>query len=34
MDLDRQYVEAAGMGLDVRILLRTLPAVIQRKGAY
>lgn len=34
MDLDRQYVEAAGAGLDARILLRTLPAVIQRKGAY
>ena len=34
MELDRQYVEAAGAGLDIRILLRTLPAVIQRKGAY
>ncbi len=34
MELDRQYVEAAGPGLDLRILLRTLPAVIQRKGAY
>lgn len=34
MELDRQYVEAAGAGLDLRILLRTLPAVIQRKGAY
>ncbi len=34
MELDRQYVEAAGVGLDLRILLRTLPAVIQRKGAY
>ena len=34
MDLDRQYVESAGVGLDLRILVRTLPAVIQRKGAY
>ena len=34
MELDRQYVEAASAGLDLRILLRTLPAVIQRKGAY
>lgn len=34
MELDRQYVEAASAGLDTRILLRTLPAVIQRKGAY
>ena len=34
MDLDRQYVDAASAGLDLRILLRTLPAVIQRKGAY
>lgn len=34
MELDRQYVAAASPGLDARILLRTLPAVIQRKGAY
>lgn len=34
MELDRQYVAAASPGLDTRILLRTLPAVIQRKGAY
>jgi lipopolysaccharide/colanic/teichoic acid biosynthesis glycosyltransferase len=34
MDLDRRYVDAASAGLDLRILLRTLPAVIQRKGAY
>ncbi|MBK7045884.1 MAG: sugar transferase [bacterium] len=34
MELDRQYVAAAGPGLDFRILVRTLPAVIQRKGAY
>jgi lipopolysaccharide/colanic/teichoic acid biosynthesis glycosyltransferase len=34
MELDRRYVEAASAGLDLRILLQTLPAVIQRKGAY
>lgn len=34
MELDRQYVASASPGLDARILLRTLPAVIQRKGAY
>ncbi|MBK8166035.1 MAG: sugar transferase [bacterium] len=34
MELDRQYVAAASPGLDLSILLRTLPAVIQRKGAY
>jgi len=34
MELDREYVAAAGIGLDARILLRTLPAVMQRKGAY
>ena len=34
MELDRQYVDATGPGMDLRILLRTLPAVIQRKGAY
>lgn len=34
MELDRRYVASAGAGMDTRILLRTLPAVIQRKGAY
>jgi lipopolysaccharide/colanic/teichoic acid biosynthesis glycosyltransferase len=34
MELDRRYVDSASAGLDLRILLRTLPAVIQRKGAY
>lgn len=34
MELDRQYVRTRSLGGDVRILLRTLPAVIQRKGAY
>jgi len=34
MRLDRQYVENAGFRFDLSILLRTLPAVIERKGAY
>lgn len=34
MELDRRYVEGASLALDARILLHTLPAVIQRKGAY
>jgi lipopolysaccharide/colanic/teichoic acid biosynthesis glycosyltransferase len=34
MELDRRYVDAASARLDARILLQTLPAVIQRKGAY
>ncbi len=34
MALDREYVRTRSLGRDVWILLRTLPAVIQRKGAY
>jgi lipopolysaccharide/colanic/teichoic acid biosynthesis glycosyltransferase len=34
MELDQDYVRAAGWRTDLRILLRTLPAVIERKGAY
>jgi lipopolysaccharide/colanic/teichoic acid biosynthesis glycosyltransferase len=34
MRLDRQYVENRSLALDIRILLRTLPAVMARKGAY
>ncbi len=34
MDLDRQYVRTRSLAMDFRILLRTLPAVIERKGAY
>lgn len=34
MELDRQYVRQSGTRLDLHILARTLPAVIQRKGAY
>ncbi len=34
MRLDREYVENRSLGLDIRILLRTLPAVMARRGAY
>jgi lipopolysaccharide/colanic/teichoic acid biosynthesis glycosyltransferase len=32
--LDRYYIEHWSMGLDLRILARTLPTVISRRGAY
>ena len=34
MRLDREYVENRTLALDVSILLRTLPAVVNRTGAY
>jgi lipopolysaccharide/colanic/teichoic acid biosynthesis glycosyltransferase len=34
MRLDREYVERRSLALDFSILLRTLPAVIHRRGAY
>jgi lipopolysaccharide/colanic/teichoic acid biosynthesis glycosyltransferase len=34
MRLDLEYVQRRGAALDLMILLRTLPAVIARKGAY
>jgi lipopolysaccharide/colanic/teichoic acid biosynthesis glycosyltransferase len=34
MELDREYVRKRGLGFDLWILTRTLPAVIERKGAY
>jgi lipopolysaccharide/colanic/teichoic acid biosynthesis glycosyltransferase len=34
MRMDRDYVERRSLRLDFWILLRTLPAVIARKGAY
>jgi len=34
MRLDRQYVEHSSLLFDLKILMRTLPAVIERKGAY
>ena len=34
MALDREYVRRRGFRFDLGILARTLPAVIERKGAY
>lgn len=34
MQLDLEYVRNQSLGTDLGILLRTLPAVIERKGAY
>ena len=34
MELDQEYVRQAGLKMDLHILTRTLPAVIERKGAY
>lgn len=34
MRLDQEYVEHRSMALDISILLRTLPAVVRRTGAY
>jgi len=34
MRLDQEYVRQAGLFFDLSILARTLPAVIERKGAY
>jgi lipopolysaccharide/colanic/teichoic acid biosynthesis glycosyltransferase len=32
--LDLEYVRRGSLGLDLRILVRTIPAVISRRGAY
>ena len=34
MELDLEYVRNRGLRFEIMILLRTLPAVIERKGAY
>jgi lipopolysaccharide/colanic/teichoic acid biosynthesis glycosyltransferase len=34
MELDQQYVREAGIRMEFHVLTRTLPAVIERKGAY
>jgi len=34
MELDREYVQKRSLLFDLKILARTLPAVIERKGAY
>jgi lipopolysaccharide/colanic/teichoic acid biosynthesis glycosyltransferase len=32
--LDREYIEEWSLLLDLRILVRTVPAVLGRRGAY
>ena len=34
MELDQEYVSQAGYRMDFHVVARTLPAVIERKGAY
>ena len=34
VELDRQYLERRSLRLDLSILLRTIPAVLGRRGAY
>jgi lipopolysaccharide/colanic/teichoic acid biosynthesis glycosyltransferase len=34
MRLDMEYIERRGLSLDLKILLRTLPAVLSGEGAY
>jgi len=34
MALDQEYVQRRSLAYDIGLLLRTLPAVIERKGAY
>jgi len=34
MRLDIEYIRRQSFGLDLKILVRTLPAVLSRKGAY
>jgi lipopolysaccharide/colanic/teichoic acid biosynthesis glycosyltransferase len=34
MRLDLQYIRHRSLGLDLKILLRTVPAVLSREGAY
>ena len=33
MQLDMQYIDQQSLGMDVKILALTLPAVLRRKGA-
>jgi lipopolysaccharide/colanic/teichoic acid biosynthesis glycosyltransferase len=34
MRLDLEYINRRSLRLDVRILMRTIPAVLSREGAY
>jgi len=33
VDLDLEYIEKQSVGLDLQILLRTVPVVLGRRGA-
>jgi lipopolysaccharide/colanic/teichoic acid biosynthesis glycosyltransferase len=33
LELDLQYIERWSLGLDVKILFKTIPAVLSRRGA-
>ena len=34
MRLDLEYIRHQSLALDLKILLRTIPAVLSREGAY
>ena len=34
VELDREYVEQWSFGLDLKVLLETLPAFMRRTGGY
>ena len=34
VSLDFYYIERWSLGLDITILLKTIPAVLSRRGAY
>jgi len=34
MQMDLEYLDHWSLGLDIRILLRTIPAVLFGRGAY
>ena len=34
VELDKQYIDSQSILLDIKILLKTIPAVLTGKGAY
>jgi len=34
MELDLEYIDNWSLGLDFKILIRTIPAILSRKGAW
>jgi lipopolysaccharide/colanic/teichoic acid biosynthesis glycosyltransferase len=34
VELDKQYIQSKGIWQDIKILIKTIPAVIGGKGAY